>query len=103
VDTGVTPDSIAGKLRVRSWDYEDTPKYGSPEHDPRDHKVAGVNISRDRKAIRVSLPGFGKEGPWTDRVYHIKVNDASALITDGTPWNNLEAYYTIRAIPTGTL
>lgn len=103
VESSATPDAIAAKLDVRSWFYLDTPKYGSPEHDPRDHKVAAVKFSSDRRALHVALDGFGREGPWLDRVYHISLHDSPGLFADGAPWSKLEAYYTIRAIPGGTL
>lgn len=103
VESGVTPESIAGKLRVRSWFYEDTPKYGSPEHDPREHPVAGLTLSADRRVLHVSLTGFGKDGPWIDRVYDITLDGAAGLFPEGSSWGKLEAYYTVRAIPSGTL
>lgn len=97
----IAPDTIAAKLGIQSWFYLDTPKYGSPEHDPRSHPVAAVKISPDRRVLHISLDGFGKQGPWVDRVYHLTLNDAPGLFAEGAPWSKLEAYYTIRAIPTG--
>jgi hypothetical protein len=101
VDNGIAPEGLAGKIGVRSWFYEDTPEYGSPEHDPQDHQVSEVVISPDRRVLHVSLAGFGKHGPWLDRVHHIVLNEASGLFAEGAPWSKLEAYYTIRAIPSG--
>jgi Cytochrome c len=99
LEPGAAPDAILAKLAVRSWFYLDTPQYGSPEHDPREHKVAGVDISDDRRVLRVALDGFGKDGPWIDRVYDIILNDAPGFFAEGAPWSTLEAYYTVRAIP----
>lgn len=97
----VTPDTLAAKLQLRSWFYEDTPKYGSPEHDPRDHPISAVEISPDRKIVRMSPAGFGKDGPWIDRVHHIVLKDTTGLFAEAAAWGKLEAYYTIRAIPSG--
>jgi hypothetical protein len=99
LEQSASPSDILAKLGVRSWFYLDTPKYGSPEHDPRDHRVSGVEISNDRRVLSVSLDGFGKDGAWTDRVYDITLNDAPGLFTSGAPWSRMEAYYTVRAIP----
>jgi hypothetical protein len=96
-----TPDAMPAKLGVRSWFYLDTPKYGSPEHDPRDHKVARVEISKDRLVMHVALDGFGGDGPWIDRVYHIALGDVPGFFAEGAPWSELEAYCTVRAIPGG--
>jgi hypothetical protein len=98
IDSGVTPDAITGKIHARSWFYEDTPKYGTTEIDPRDHEVSGLEISPDRRVLHVSLTGFGKEGSWIDRVYDISVNETSVLFREGTPWTKMQAYYTVRAI-----
>ena len=102
LESSITTDSIVKKLQIHSWFYEDTPKYGSPEHDRRTHEVARAEISLDRRVLHVALAGFGKEGPWTDRIYHIVMNDASNVFKAGSPWSKLESYYTLRAIPSGT-
>jgi hypothetical protein len=99
VDAGVTAETMAGSLIVRSWFYEDTGRYGSPEMDPRDHPLAGAEFSADRRMLRIALAGFGKEGTWVDRVYHLVQKDAGACFADGAPWSEMEAYYTVRAIP----
>lgn len=102
IEPGVTPDAILARLGVRSWFYLDTPKYGSPEHDPRDHPMSGVVLSLDRRVAHVSLEGFGGDNSWVDRVYDITLDDAAVLFAEGAPWNKLEAYYTIRSMPGGT-
>lgn len=50
----------------------------------------------DRRVLHVALAGFGKEGPWTDRIYHIVMNDASSVFKAGSPWSKLESYYPLR-------
>lgn len=96
----ISADTLAGKVSLRSWFYLDEPQYGSPEHDPRDHPLADAELSADRHVLHVSPAGFGTDGPWLDRVHHLTLADAANLFGQGTAWPALEAYYTLRAIPT---
>jgi hypothetical protein len=94
----ISKETLASKLSLRSWFYLDEPRYGSDEHDPRDHPVAGVELSADRRVLHVSPTGFGADGPWLDRVHHLTLADAASLFAQGAAWPKLEAYCTLRAI-----
>ncbi|MDH3583657.1 MAG: c-type cytochrome, partial [Phycisphaerae bacterium] len=55
----VTDDALAGRLKVGSWFYTNTSRYGSPEHDRRTNAIAAVKIAGDRKSALLELEGFG--------------------------------------------
>lgn len=95
----ITAQAIAAKVHMRSWFYTDEPRYGSPEYDERDHPVAAVTLSEDRRVLHIALTGFGTEGPWLGRVHHLTLHDAANLFAPGTAWPKLEAYITLHAIP----
>lgn len=95
----VKEEDVMRALKMRSWYYTNTGAYGSPEHDRRDDQIAGVRISSDRKAVQISLDGFGEGDRWINRVYEIKLSDTAKLFGDAPVWGELEGYFTLRAIP----
>ena len=90
---------LASKVKVNSWFYTNTGRYGSPEHDRRGDAVEGVKISEDRRSVSVKLNEFGNEDKWVDRIYHIQVLDANELFGGAPGKAGLTAYFTLRVIP----
>ena len=95
----VNEEQLAGKLKVRSWFYSNTGRYGSPRHEERDDAIERVHIDADRKTILVVLKEFGAgDKGWLDRLYHIEVPDTKDLF--GAPVkDSIRAYFTLRIIP----
>jgi hypothetical protein len=98
LDKTITPEALAGRLKVQSWFYTNTGRYGSPEHDRRDDAILSTSISTDRYAVQLNITNFGKGDKWLDRIYHIQISDAAGLFGKAFSWKKLEAYYTLRAI-----
>jgi hypothetical protein len=96
---GVTGEKFAGAVTAASWFYTNTSQYGSPEHDRRDETPADVMLADDRMSAQVALEHFGEGEGWTDRIYHLKIPDTGELFGDAPVRDSLEAYYTVRAIP----
>jgi hypothetical protein len=92
-------NELAAALKVQSWFYTNDGRYGSPEHDRRDEVIAGIKITADRKSATVELTGFGDGSNWLDRIYHIQIPQTKELFGAAPVWNQLEAYFTLRAIP----
>lgn len=86
-------------LEVKSWFYTNTGAYGSPQHDGRTDRVASVVLAEDRKSLRVQMADFGEGDAWLDRIYHLQLSQAPTLFGDAPAWDQLEAYFTLRAIP----
>lgn len=99
LDNKVTDESVAKSLKVQSWFYTNTGRYGSPEHEKRVDMVQSATISSDRKSIRMTVADFGKGDQWVDRIYAINIPDTGPLFGDTPVWKKLEAYFTLRSIP----
>jgi mono/diheme cytochrome c family protein len=98
LDKKVTGEDLAKSMKVMSWFYTNTPKYGSPQNDKRDDVVAGAKISDDRLSVILEIAEFGKGDGWLDRIYHIQLPDTAGVFGDAPVWKALEAYFTLRAI-----
>ena len=98
LDKAITPEELAGRLKVQSWFYTNTGRYGSPEHDRRDDAVISSAISNDRLSIELNITGFGEGDGWTDRIYHIQIGDTNGLFGAVASWKRLDAYFTLRAL-----
>ena len=61
--------------------------------------MATVAISADRKTIQLNLTDFGNDSRWLDRLYHIHLKDTRDSFANSRAWDNLDAYFTLRAIP----
>ena len=86
-------------LKIESWYYTNTGRYGSPEHDKRQDKIEKIAISTDRKSFVISIAEFESAEKWLDRIYHLKVNGADKLFDKNSPKKDLTAYYTLRSVP----
>ena len=96
---GVSGPDVVSAWKATSWFYTDGLPYGSPEHEKRDVKVVAATISKDRRTVNLALEGFGEEGKWVDRIYHLRMDDTGKLFAPATAWKKLECYHTLRAIP----
>ena len=99
VAAGVNEESLAGRLKVNSWFYRNTGRYGSPEHDKREDIIERVRLNADRKSALVIVKEFGEGEKWLDRVYFIQLPGAREVFGDAPARESLAAYFTLRAIP----
>ena len=99
IDNKVSKEQLIDSIKVSSWFYTNTGRYGSPEHDKREDKVEDVFISEDRKSIVVSFVGFDKSQKWTDRVYLLGVNGSEKIFGSIPSKQSLTAFYTLRSVP----
>lgn len=96
---GVTGENLTQALKLNSWFYTNLPDYGSPQQEKRADTLDAVSIAADRSSVNIDLTGFGGEGKWIDRLYHIRLENAPSVFGETPVWKNLEGYYTLRAIP----
>ncbi len=99
LDKEVTAEQLKESVLVKSWFYTNTFEYGSPEHDIREDALAEVVISSDRKTLQLKIADFGKGTQWLDRIYHLNIPKAKGLFRNGSSWDTLESYFTLRSIP----
>ena len=95
----MSEDELAGYLKVQSWFYTNTGRYGSPEHDRRNDVIGQVQLSKDRKSVLLKVKGFGEGDKWLNRVYHIHIPDTKKMFGDAPVKSGLTSYFTLRAIP----
>ena len=88
-----------GFVKIESWFYTNTGRYGSPEHDKREDKIEEVFVAPDRKSIQLSLKEFEDSSRWIDRIYHIQFKETQKIFAGLPVKSNLRAYFTLRAIP----
>jgi len=91
-----TDEQVLKSLAVESWFYENTGRYGSPEHDKRNDAIASAKISDDRKTITLTIEGFSKKRS-LDRIHYLKFQTENLF--EAEAWPTLEAYYTLRELP----
>lgn len=90
---------LAAHLKVQSWFYTNTGRYGSPEHDKRDDAIEKVQLSTDRLSALVIMKDFGTGDSWLDRIYDIQIPDTINLFGEAPVKDSLRCYFTLRAIP----
>ena len=96
----VKEEDLAAKMKVQSWFYTNTGRYGSPEHDRRDDVIERVRLNADRKSALVVVKEFGSDDKkWLDRIYYVHIPETKELFGDAPVWNRLESYFTLRVIP----
>ena len=95
----VEEEILKDVLKIESWYYTNTGRYGSPEHDKRKDKIEKIAISADRKSFIISIAEFESAEKWLDRIYHLKVNGADKLFDKNSLKKDLTAYYTLRSVP----
>ena len=100
VGQAVSEEQLAGKLKVRSWFYTNTGRYGSPRHEERDDTIERVHIDDDRKSVLVVMKDFGSgDKKWVDRLYHIEMPDTKDVFGTAPVTSSVRAYFTLRIIP----
>jgi len=86
--TAKLPDA----LKISSYTFLYHQDYGSPEIDTKRIDIKQVNVSDDRKSVRLILNGL--------RPLHVHELDAEGLRSeDGQPLLHPDAYYTLNQIP----
>jgi hypothetical protein len=99
IASGVKEEELAGALKVQSWFYTNTGRYGSPEHGKRDDVIERVRLNADRKSALVIVKDFGDGDQWLDRIYYIHLPQTKQLFGDAPVKGSLGSYFTLRAIP----
>lgn len=98
VDKAITDEALVKALKIESWFYTNTQKYGSAIHEKRNDVVGAVKVSSDRKSVQFAITDFGKGDGWVDRIYHLSLQGADGMFGEAPAKKNLEAYFTLRAI-----
>ena len=96
------PQQVAdfGTVDIKSWYYNDSPNYGSPELGTRQEAITGQRWSDDGLHLFVEIEGFAApepEGTDTSRVYHIDLKPTTFGVTRSQ--FHSEAFYTLHAVP----
>ncbi len=95
----MSEDELAGYLKIQSWFYTNTGRYGSPEHDKRADVIERVQLNKDRKSALLKVKGFGDGDKWLNRIYHIHIPETKKIFGDAPVKNKLTSFFTLRAIP----
>ncbi|MEO3819565.1 family 16 glycoside hydrolase [Plantactinospora sp. B24E8] len=88
-----TAQELADAYQVTQWRYGATSQYGGPKLDLETLDVTRAELSRDRRTVRLTIPGL-KE----DRVVHLR-SPRPFSSADGEELWNTEAWYTLNQIP----
>jgi Cytochrome c len=94
----LAPADVLAKVKVESWTYTDTSRYGSDEDDKHPDAVSHATISADRKSLKFEVQNFSTPSA-LNRLYWIQVTEAEQLFSPAIARDKLEAYYTVRAVP----
>ena len=94
----LAPADVLAKVKVESWTYTDTSRYGSDEDDKHPDAVTNAAISADRKSLKFEVQSFSTPAA-LNRIYWIQIAGARHLFPPGITHEKLEAYYTVRAVP----
>ena len=84
----------AASYAIRSYIYKYQHQYGSPIIELKDLKIKGVEVSADRKKVRISIDGI--------RQFFIHEFTLKGVLNEkGEPLLHETAYYTLNEIPVG--
>ena len=84
----------AASYAIRSYIYKYQHQYGSPIIELKDLKIKGVEVSADRKKVRISIDGI--------RQFFIHEFTLKGVLNEkGEPLLHETAYYTLNEIPAG--
>jgi hypothetical protein len=86
-------DPTPADFHVRRWHYRYSRDYGSPKIDEKDAAVEKVQVSADRRSVKLSLPVEKYPG---GMVYYLQAENLKAA--DGEPLAHREAWYTVQRI-----
>lgn len=98
----VKASALAPAIAVQSWTYRDAADYGSPELDDHNEEISHVELTPDRRALRVFLAKTEQptiHPQQTARVYHLVVA-GKTFWPDAGP--GLDAFYTLYRFPAAT-
>lgn len=84
----------AGDYGVAQWYYEPTADYGGPKLDQRSLPVEAVQVSADRKRVRLKLGGLQP-----NHLVYFRLNDQTMRSEAGRSLWTTEAWYTLNRIP----
>ena len=87
---GESPDDY----EVRQWRYEPTEEYGGPKLDEEQLEVENVEVSGDRRSVRLAIGGME-----ADHLVYIHLNDSAMRSAEGRRLWSTEAWYTLNSIP----
>lgn len=86
---------VAQDLLVKQWFYHPTAQYGGPKYDQQLLRVESLDLSADRRELRVTIPGL-KAG----YVVYLRLDDRFRSDSLQSLWT-AEAWYTLNVIPGG--
>lgn len=92
---------LGAHLAISSWVYRDAPDYGSPELDEHVEPVTRMELSKDRRSLRIQLTTTEQpkiHPQQTARVYRLTL-DAKPIWQNAGP--GFDAFYTLYQFPTG--
>jgi hypothetical protein len=95
----LTEAAVRATIAVKSWVYRDAPDYGSPELDEHAEVITRVEVSVDRKTVRVLLAKTEQPQVHPDqtaRVYQLNVAGRDLW---GQSDTGFEAFYTLYQFP----
>ena len=88
-------DLTPGDILAKQWFYYPNEQYGGPKYNESTLHPSSLEVSEDRRSIRVVLPGM-KAG----YVVYLRLDDRLRSDSDDTLWT-AETWYTLNAIPGG--
>ena len=94
----LAPADVLANVKVESWTYTDSSRYGSDEDEKHPDAVANAAISADRKSLKFEVREFSTSAA-LNRIYWIQITGAKQLFSPAITREKLEAYYTVRAVP----
>lgn len=83
---------IPSDYLLQQWRYEPTANYGGPKLDLTTLKAQSVVLSKDRKSVRLSIPGLKEKF-----VLYILLDDKLKSVTGQLLWSG-EAWYTVNRL-----
>lgn len=95
-----TDEELLRSLSISSWVYRDAPDYGSEIMDEHAEPVHSVELSNDRKSLRIKLDSIEQKlihPQQTARVYHLAL--AGDRLFGAKAAFPLDAYYTLYQFP----
>lgn len=88
--------SDADAYRLRQWRYQPTAAYGGPKIDLEALDVTSVEVSEDRRIVRLGVDGLRRGS-----VVHVRLDPDEIRSRDGSSLWTTEAWYTLNRIPAG--
>jgi cytochrome c len=91
----VDAKAAAANFKVQTWRYVSTGSYGGPQVDMTTRQVQSLQMSADKTALFLNIPGLQ-----ADQVVHIELDSNAVVSTTGLkPWT-FETWYTLNRLST---